>query len=947
MKDIKFKQNLVILSLIFTSNIGLAHEIENSSYNTTASIGFRAGDSVIEGYVDFIVPIWKNKTNHLFFNPRLLLADEGNNQFNVGIGYRYLFENRGILGGNVFFDSRESNLGFRYEQFGAGLEWLGKSFDARINVYDAQDELELVNSFETSETQTSQQISTSQTISSQTNSLGDATPVASGNTISQTFQTETSTSTTINQRITTRSVTTNRTFEQFEGALDGWDAELGFKLPIKTSPEIRFFGGYYSYDNPFSNDDIEGVKARVQVRSGNYLTFEVEYFEDSFDPSERGSDYFVGARLEVPLTGKDTWKNVVKNLFGTPNRSLEDRLHHEMIIRDVRIHTDISDPEENESLRSQTVVQSTRTETSTETETTSSSDTAILADNVYFVDPENTAVETGAVETPFQSIADAVNAAPANATVFVCESGGGVCDLNGGGGTFDETTGINLQAGQTLTSSVAGFTTQNKPIITNSTQAANTGVINTAGNNTINRLVIETVNLNARHGVFNNQTTAPITVNNSHITTNGNNSDAIFSTQTTSVINITNNTLTTNALNSNTIENNATIGNVLVSNNTLVSNAQNGDGVQNNGTIGSVTISNNTFNGTAQNARSVFNNGTTGPVIISNNAINTSGVLAEGIQNTDVQGPITITSNAITTVDGDGIFSNGTNTGDITITNNSITTNGNQREGILSNTVAGDITISGNTVTTTGNDSEAIQTNNSTGNITVTGNTVSTAGTGAEGIFNNNNAATPSTGTTTTVSNNAVSTQNTSADGIVNIGRTDVAVSGNIVTTAGDNAEGIRSNLVDDGLNTTNNIVTTTGTGSEGILNTNIIGATAIISNNTVNTTGNNSEGIETNPGAANTPAVTISGNTVITQGEDAHALNTTTIAGTADINSNDLNTNEADAFGSRNRTVVGGTIIVNGNTICVPVGGQNTNNAGAGTTTVGANALLNQTPCP
>ena len=925
MRDIiKLKKGLILLSLIFTSSIGLTHEEDNSSYNTTANIGLRAGNSIIEGYVDFIIPIWKNETNHLFFNPRLLLADEGNNQLNAGIGYRHLFKNHGILGGNLFFDSRESNLGFRYEQFGAGLEWLGKYFDARLNAYDAQDDLELANSFETTETQTSTQVSTSQTIASQT-SRSSSAPIARGNTIRQTLRTETTTTTTTNRRTTIRNVTTNRTFEQFEGALDGWDAELGFKLPLAKGPEIRLFGGYYFYENPFDSDDIEGAKARVQIRSGNYLTFDVEYFEEGFDPSERDSDYFVGVRLEVPLTGKNTWKNVLKNLFGTPNRSLEDRLHHEAIIRDVRIHTDISDPEENENLRSQTVEQSTRNSRSVETETTSSTDNVVLANNVFFVDPENMAAETGSVESPFQTIADAVNAAPINATVFVCESGGGVCDLNGGGGTFDETAGVTLQAGQTLTSSVGGFTTQNRPIITNSAQTVGTGVINTAaaGGNTINRLQINvTSTLNNRNGVVNNQTAAPVTITDSVINTGtANNSDAILNTQTTATI--------------------------TVSNNTLTSSSQNGDGIENNATIGNVIVTNNTFTSTAQNARGVFNLNTTGPVSISNNTINTTGTLAEGIQNTDFQGPIAISNNTITTADGDGIFSSGTNSGNLTITSNSITTNGAQREGILSLNISGETAITNNTVTTTGDNSEGIQTNNSTGDILVTGNTINTAGTGAEGIINNNTAATLSTGTTTTVSGNTVTTQNTSADGIVNIGRTDVAVSGNTVTTAGDNAEGIRGNLTDGNLNIAGNSVTTSGTGAEGILNTNILGPTAIISNNTVNTTGDNSEGIETNPNAANMPAITITGNNVTTQGEDAHALNTINIAGAATIDSNNLNTNQTDAFGSRNRTVAGGTIGVNDNTICVPVGGQNTNNAGAGSTTVGANTLLNQTPCP
>lgn len=980
MKNIHIRANALLLSLVLSSTVCFAHEAEDSSHNTTAHIGFRAGDSRIEGYVDFIVPIWKDTQHHLFFNPRLLLADEGNNQINAGIAYRYLLKDRGVLGANLFYDSRESNRGFRFEQFGAGLEWLGKTFDARVNVYNAQDDLELVDTFQTSETETTQQVSTSQSTAIQTNTFGSATPVATGNSISQSVQTNTTVQTITTQSITTRSVTTDRTFEQFEGALDGWDAEIGYKLPIKAAAEVRLFGGYYAYDNPFNGgDDIRGAKARLQIRSGRYLTFDVEYFEDSFDPSERGSDFFVGARLEVPLTGKTTWKKVLANLWGNPHRSLEDRLHHELIIRDVRIHTDVSDPIEDETQRIETITQSTQTQTSVESETTSSTSTEQIASNVFFVDPENAGAVTGTVENPFQTIAAAVTAAPTNATVFVCEAGGGVCDFNGGGGTHDEVNGVTLAPGQTLTSTIAGvgggpsLTTQDKPIITSSGQAANTGVINTTSGNTINRLVIETIGSNARHGVFNNASSGTTTINDSHITTNGNNSDAILSTQTTGTVLITNNKLTTNgALNSNTIENNGTTGNVTVSGNTLVSNSQNGDGIENNGSTGNITISNNTFTGTAQNSRGIFNSATTGEVTISDNTLNTTGVNAEGIQNSNTLAPISITNNTITTSNSasQGILN--TNISDtVTITGNNITTTGSTGTGILTTTTSsGDIVISDNTIATS--DADGIRTNqhsgnitiedntistdgapnregilslNSTGDIAITGNTVTTNGTLAEGIFNSNTAANPTTGTTT-VSDNIVITNDTSSDGIVNVGVNDVSVSNNTVTTNGANAEGIRSTRTDGALAISGNTVTTSGTGSEGILSTNITATTLSIENNTVTTNADNSEGIETNPAAANTPVISISGNTVITQGNNSDALNTINVSDTADITSNNLNTNGASAAGSRNRTAAGGTINVSNNTICVPVGENSFDNGAANVTAIG-NIVQNQAACP
>jgi len=111
-KIVSIQKSIFTASLILSSVITFAHESDEGRHNTTAHIGFRAGDSVIESYVDFIVPIWKEGGKHLFFNPRLLLSDEGNNQFNVGVGFRHLYENRGILGANLFYDSRESKFSF-------------------------------------------------------------------------------------------------------------------------------------------------------------------------------------------------------------------------------------------------------------------------------------------------------------------------------------------------------------------------------------------------------------------------------------------------------------------------------------------------------------------------------------------------------------------------------------------------------------------------------------------------------------------------------------------------------------------------------------------------------------------------------------------------------------------------------------------------------------------
>jgi len=137
-------------------------------------------------------------------------ADQGNaaGQYNLGVGYRHLLPNNVILGANVYYDYRETQLGSEFEQLGLGVEVLSEWVDARANYYLPEDDKELINEFDTE-------------TSSSSKSVDEywLSPYARGHTIFQKKVTEvTRTTTTIKQH-----------FEQYEQAMEGWDAEVGVK----------------------------------------------------------------------------------------------------------------------------------------------------------------------------------------------------------------------------------------------------------------------------------------------------------------------------------------------------------------------------------------------------------------------------------------------------------------------------------------------------------------------------------------------------------------------------------------------------------------------------------------------------------------------------------------------------------------------------------------------
>ncbi len=398
-----------------------------ASPSGTSATGFRIGENSTEGFIDLLMPLYATEGGLAFVNPVFSLAEGGENEINIGAGWRQLaFGDSMLLGGNVYFDSRLTEHDHRFNQVGIGAELLSRWIDARANYYLPEDQEELIGSRESETVDTAADASVTGTSSTWDD------PYATDHTILQ------DRTTMVTLLETTTTTTTRRLFEQHESALEGFDAEVGVLLPLPAAfPQARFFGGYYSFDDPYG-DRIEGPKGRVEIRIGSHLTLDAEFFDDDRLNDTR---YFAGARLYAPfdLAALFTGSNPFAVNDSTAGSSLASRMN-EMVMRDMRVQTGESPFEENLGARQVMVAAAQQTKMLFVTETFT------LLDDVTFVDDDNqSGIEDGTAEHPFDVIQEGVDGSFGEQYVYVF------------GGTYSSAT---LLSGVTLWgegTAVAGY----------------------------------------------------------------------------------------------------------------------------------------------------------------------------------------------------------------------------------------------------------------------------------------------------------------------------------------------------------------------------------------------------------------------------------------------------------------------------------------------------------
>jgi len=352
------------------------------------TFGAGGNDEEAAGYLDLLMRITGREHDLLYLAPRISVSDASEEEFNLGLGYRHLWADLGLIGGgNLYYDSRWTANDNRFDQFGAGLELLSTWVDLRANYYWPEDDRKLVDQTTTSET----------TVQQKANGWGEIYTEGHGFYQPYTYE-----------RVET---TTSRTYRRYEEALEGYDAEIGVKLPfLQNWAEARLFVGFQDFDGP-QGQDLDGPKGRAEVYALPGLILDAEVFDNK---ALNHSDFYVGARVRLPFDitrlarGENPFAGSAAVFKSRRERSMAERMD-EVVRRDPKIRTHKSNWEENAGARAIATARSTSAETLT------------LMDNVTFVDGDNASgVEDGTAENPYNTVAEGVD--NASSPVYVAEA---------------------------------------------------------------------------------------------------------------------------------------------------------------------------------------------------------------------------------------------------------------------------------------------------------------------------------------------------------------------------------------------------------------------------------------------------------------------------------------------------------------------------------------------
>ncbi len=274
----------------------LAHEtaLAQSAPKWGASINFEArpGTKRNLGEGDLFAPLAQTETSLLFGNIRGRFDDDNNREGNFGLGFRHMFAgwNFGAYG---YYDRKRTDFDNYFSQATFGVEALGRDFDFRANAYLPFGDR-----------------------------MKDAGSIAGGPTYASVAG-------------TTIQVITPGSLTRREYALGGFDAEIGWRVPIWAADDtkaLRLYAGMFHFDDSMVKA-VTGPRLRAELTmyqvpylwEGTRLTLGAEFQHDDV----RGSQGFGLIRLSVPL------QPPAKDIKLTA----QDRRMTDRIVRDVDIVT--------------------------------------------------------------------------------------------------------------------------------------------------------------------------------------------------------------------------------------------------------------------------------------------------------------------------------------------------------------------------------------------------------------------------------------------------------------------------------------------------------------------------------------------------------------------------------------------------------------------------------
>jgi Inverse autotransporter, beta-domain len=281
----------------------------------------------VTGFADVLQPLFYSPGRAaLFYDGRFSYDDDQQEVQSHGLVFRYRVPDRDIIiGANVYYNSVDSRHDHHFDELGLGIEVLTKWVDFHANYYLPDQKRERVDQ--------------------RRDMLVEPPRV-------EVIPVRREVGGTIGGEVVTQQISfvqfspssfQRRELTQFESPLEGLDTELGFLIPgINRYAEVRVFGGYYHYLNPFGSD-YDGFKARLEARIRRGLTAEVEYRDDQ---SLNGGHWTGSVRVSVPFNlgnifaGRNPFEGA-SEAFGPPSGDFGDRMT-DLVIRSHRIKTTTS-----------------------------------------------------------------------------------------------------------------------------------------------------------------------------------------------------------------------------------------------------------------------------------------------------------------------------------------------------------------------------------------------------------------------------------------------------------------------------------------------------------------------------------------------------------------------------------------------------------------------------
>lgn len=282
----------IIISIFFISLVAKGNEQKEYIYNPSAELVTKLSRGRKIAELNYMQPFFIKENHVTIFDLKLKLDNKRSKEVNLGLAYRYNYDDKVILGIYSYFDQRYTGNHFSVSGNTTGVEALSKYIDARANIYIPQNKRKKINH------------NSKKVVINGTSIFA----VSGGHT--------------------------------YESSLRGYDIEVGTPLfSFLDSLNEKFGTKIYVARYSFTGKNIKSIKGtrfRLEQNIGETLLGDNRYrfhisAETQFDKVRKRQN-FIGLGLKVTFNDK-------KNSHKKKSNSLNHRMM-ETIIRDVDIVTE-------------------------------------------------------------------------------------------------------------------------------------------------------------------------------------------------------------------------------------------------------------------------------------------------------------------------------------------------------------------------------------------------------------------------------------------------------------------------------------------------------------------------------------------------------------------------------------------------------------------------------